>query len=216
MDNRTPKPLKGTKARPAKSCLDILVSSHSKGTRVYWLDPPNTGIPIQGFCDMDTDGGGWTIVKRIILQSPKKPSKTFYHTYDVISAFSKYNQNVVPTGAAMLDILNKMGFHQIHFYCNKKSVGRVVNIMTKNNTAGQQVVRYFTDDAFAKTTFPDACGSFDRLSEDTSILANNCAKWGKDHLGTVRVNKWSYKRETRGWSVVVSSVRYAWSNSSWL
>ncbi|KAK3741479.1 hypothetical protein QZH41_002694 [Actinostola sp. cb2023] len=136
---------------------------------------------------------GRTIVKRIILQSPKKPSKTFYHTYDVISAFSKYNQNVVPTGAAMLDILNKMGFHQIHFYCNKKSVGRVVNIMTKNNTAGQQVVRYFTDDAFAKTTFPDACGSFDRLSEDTSILANNCAKWGKDHLGTVRVNKWSYK-----------------------
>jgi len=49
--------LKGTKARPAKSCLDILVSSHSKGTGVYWLDPPNTGTPIQGFCDMDTDGG---------------------------------------------------------------------------------------------------------------------------------------------------------------
>jgi len=52
-------PLKGTKARPAKSCLDILVSSHSKGTGVYWLDPPNTGTPIQGFCDMDTDGGNY-------------------------------------------------------------------------------------------------------------------------------------------------------------
>jgi len=44
----------------------------------------------------------------------------------------------------MLDILNcnKMGFHQINFYCHKKSVGRVVSIMAKNNTAGQQVVRY--------------------------------------------------------------------------
>jgi len=91
----------------------------------------------------------------------------------------------------MLDILNKMGFHQMHFYCIKKSVGRVVNIITKNNTAGQQVVRYFTDDAFAKTTFPDACGSFDRLPEDTSILAQNCAKWGKDSAGKVEVNKWS-------------------------
>jgi len=61
-------PLKGTKARPAKSCLDILVSSHSKGTRVYWLDPPNTGIPIQGFCDMDTDGGNRSFGRSAIRQ----------------------------------------------------------------------------------------------------------------------------------------------------
>ncbi|KAK3746299.1 hypothetical protein QZH41_020076 [Actinostola sp. cb2023] len=183
MDNRTPKPLKGTKVRPAKSCLDILFSSHSKGTGVYRLDPPNTGTPIQGFCDMDIDGGGWTIVKRTVLQSQTLPSLTVYKTYNVISAFSKYDQNVVPTGTAMLDILNKMGFNQIHFYCHKKSVDRVVSIMTKNNTAGQQAVRYFTDNAFAKTTFPDACGSFDRLPEDTSILAQNCDKWGKDSAG---------------------------------
>ena len=98
----------------------------------------------------------------------------------------------MPTGTAMLDILNKMGFHQIHFYCHKKSVDRVVSIMTKNNTAGQQVVRYFTDDAFAKTTFPDACGSFDRLPEDTSIMAQNCDKWGKDSAGKVQVNQWGW------------------------
>ncbi|KAK3727593.1 hypothetical protein QZH41_005924 [Actinostola sp. cb2023] len=134
--------------------------------------------------------GGWTMVKRTILQSKTLPIKKSYDTYDVISAFSNNSQNVVPTGVAMLDILNKMGFHQINFYCHKKSVGRVVSIMTKNNTAGQQVVRYFTDDAFAKTTFPDACGSFDRLPEDTSILAQNCAKWGKDSSGNVQVNKW--------------------------
>jgi hypothetical protein len=70
------------------------------------------------------------------------------------------------------------------------SVGRVVSIMTKNNTAGQQVVRYFTDDAFALTTYPDACGSFERLHEDKSILAQNCQKWGKDADG--RPNKWGF------------------------
>jgi hypothetical protein len=94
----------------------------------------------------------------------------------------------------MLKITKKMGFHQIHFYCHKQSVGRVVSIMTKNNTAGQQVdVRYFTDDAFASTTFPDVCGSFDRLPEDTSILAQDCAKWGMDANKKVQVDKWGSK-----------------------
>jgi len=131
------------------------------------------------------------------------PSQKKYDTYDVISAFDKYDQNVVPAGAAMLDIHNKMGFHQIHFYCHKKSVDKVVSIMTKNNTAGQKVVRYFTDDAFALTTLPDACGSFDRLPEDTSILAQNCSKWGKDSAGKVQVNKWG-RSDGNGWGRLVS------------
>jgi hypothetical protein len=95
--------------------------------------------------------------------------------------------------AAMSDILQKMGFHQIHFYCYKKSVGRVVSIMTKNNTAGQQVVRFFTYPTEGATTnFPDACGSFDRLPEDTSILAQNCGKWGEDQGLNKEINKWGY------------------------
>jgi hypothetical protein len=62
--------------------------------------------------------------------------------------------------------------------------------MTKNNTAGQQVVRYFTDDIFASTTFPDACDSFDRLPDDSSVLAQNCSLWGKDLNKNIGVNKW--------------------------
>jgi hypothetical protein len=48
---------KGMKELPAKSCLDILVSGESVGTGVYWIDPANTGNPIQAYCDMTTDGG---------------------------------------------------------------------------------------------------------------------------------------------------------------
>lgn len=92
----------------------------------------------------------------------------------------------------MLDILQKIGFHQIRFRCYKKSVDRVVDIMTKNNTAGQQVVRYFTDDQYAETKFPVACGSFDRLPQDTSVLAQNCSKWGQDLAKNYNVNKWGF------------------------
>jgi hypothetical protein len=65
--------------------------------------------------------------------------------------------------------------------------------MTKNNTAGQQVVRYFTYPTSGATTdFPDACGSFDRLPEDTSILAQNCYKWGQDQGLNKETSKWGY------------------------
>jgi hypothetical protein len=47
----------GTRDLPGKSCLDILVQGYSNGTGEYWLDPTNTGNPIQAFCDMTTDGG---------------------------------------------------------------------------------------------------------------------------------------------------------------
>ncbi|KAK3750849.1 hypothetical protein QZH41_007652 [Actinostola sp. cb2023] len=177
--------------------LRCYIFTFDRRTRAFLSLPIRTGImtslklfPLE---EVFYKHGGWTIVKRTILQSTSPPKHaTTYSNYKVIAAALDTNKNTVPLGAAMLDILNKMGFHQIHFYCHKKSVGRVVSIMTKNNTAGQQVVRYFTDDAFAKTTFPDACGSFDRLPEDTSILAQNCDKWGKDSAGTVQVNKWGY------------------------
>jgi hypothetical protein len=101
------------------------------------------------------------------------------------------NKNVIPTSGAMLNILQVIGFHQIHFYCHKKSVGRVLSIMTKNNTAGQQVVRYFTENAFVG--LPKACGSFDKLPEDTSSLSENCDKWGKDKNKNVKIDRWGNK-----------------------
>jgi hypothetical protein len=113
-------------------------------------------------------------------------------TYRVIASYNRNDKWIIPMIAAMSDILQKMGFHQIHFYCHKQSVGRVVSIRTKNNTAGQQVVRFFTYPTGGTLDFPAACGSFDRLPEDTSILAQNCGKWGQDQSYNKEINKWGY------------------------
>ncbi len=50
--------------RAAVTCKELRDDGFSTGTGMYWIDPDGVGgrSPFQAWCDMDTDGGGWTVL----------------------------------------------------------------------------------------------------------------------------------------------------------
>ena len=118
---------------------------------------------------------GWTLIGRFIMkdQNSMDMMEDQSNTYrKILPNYNTNKQYLLRNGFNQLKY--DMGFTQIRFYCFKKKPGRVFHIMTNKNTEGADVVKFFTE----SETMPTACGSFTRLPDDNSSLAQNCDKWG--------------------------------------
>ena len=52
----------GFQSCPAVSCAEIIDSEPTAISGVYYLDPDSSGTVSENYCDMDIDGGGWTLI----------------------------------------------------------------------------------------------------------------------------------------------------------
>ena len=92
------------------------------------------------------------------------------------------------TKTAMNQLRTHMNFTQLRFHCKKQTTGRTFHITTAANSSGEAVVQYFSGQT---DVLPYACGSFVKMNDDNSRLAEKCHDWGRD--GNYKAGKWSHQ-----------------------
>ena len=125
---------------------------------------------------------------------------------------SYHNKGMVVTKSAMNELRTHLAFTQLRFHCSKQQ-GRTFHVTTAANSSGEAVVQYFCGQT---DVMPASCGSFIRMENDNSRLAQICDQWGLQN-DVSKVGKWSADNwEANGEQRLYNHAAYVEASYHWI
>jgi hypothetical protein len=145
-------------------CKSVLANGHSTGSGVYQIDPdgPGGNSPTSAYCDMVTDGGGWTLITNYNSPGGQTPAMNYRTNTFPLLGSSNYVNEVGTSywGHIALPLLQKMSFTSVRLWGKQSNISRVVSL----KLSGATFINSF------KTNTGYSNVPYTRLGDDTSLF----------------------------------------------
>jgi hypothetical protein len=191
-----------------KSCNEIKTNFPNATSGIYVIDPDGTAgaqVATSCNCDMDTDGGGWTLVLNYLHAGGTNPAllekSSSLPLLGSTTLGVDESASTTTWGHTTPAYLSKFTFSELRFYAKTSLHTRVIHFKTSN----ANTISYFKT---GTGSMSGVASSFTSLTGHSAYLPGSTAHYIVDQGNSAMTNFPMYLSGTYHWGIKGSSLRW--------